>query len=134
MRSNGHTFRFLERVPIESTGPKIGKKFKELLKECGLKQPVNGIAASASEAFEIAGQVGYPLVIRPSYVPGGGAMEIVAGDARLRRYISEALVVSGESSVLLDRYLEGAVEVDVGAVSDRQSASSFGADQCAIRD
>ncbi|MDE0530805.1 MAG: carbamoyl-phosphate synthase large subunit [Albidovulum sp.] len=113
-----------EGVPILGTSPDAidlaedRDRFKRLLSEHGLRQPVNGIAASADEAFEIARRIGYPLVIRPSYVLGGRAMEIVTSDAQLRRYINEAVVVSGNSPVLLDRYLEGAVEVDVDAVSD----------------
>ena len=113
-------------IPILGTSPdsidlaEDRERFKKLLNDYGLRQPSNGIAKSASEAFEIARRVGYPLVIRPSYVLGGRAMEIVSDDAQLRRYIKEAVVVSGDSPVLLDRYLDGAVEVDVDAVSDRR--------------
>ncbi|MDB4254684.1 ATP-grasp domain-containing protein, partial [bacterium] len=81
-------------------------------------QPHNGIASTDEEAFEIAKDIGFPLVIRPSYVLGGRAMEIVRDQAQLERYISEAVVVSGDSPVLLDSYLSGAVEVDVDCLSD----------------
>ena len=121
-----------EGIPILGTSPDAidlaedRERFKSLLNENGLRQPVSGIAASPEEAFEIARQVGYPLVIRPSYVLGGRAMEIVTNDARLSRYIAEAVVVSGDSPVLLDRYLEGAVEIDVDAVSDQENVHVAG--------
>ncbi len=92
--------------------------FQKLLEDIALKQPANGIAKSAEEAEEIAGKIGYPLVIRPSYVLGGRAMEIVHDLSGLRRYMTEAVKVSGKSPVLLDRYLQDAIEVDVDAVSD----------------
>jgi carbamoyl-phosphate synthase large subunit len=113
-----------EGIPILGTTPDAidlaedRERFQSLLNRLGLKQPVNGIAHSPTEAFRIAAEVGYPLVIRPSYVLGGRAMEIVRDDAHLERYIREAVVVSGDSPVLLDSYLSGAVEVDVDALSD----------------
>ena len=94
------------------------ERFQQLLQELDLKQPVNGIAHSAEEARAIANRVGYPVVIRPSYVLGGRAMEIVRNDQDLERYMREAVVVSGTSPVLIDGYLSGAVEVDVDALSD----------------
>jgi carbamoyl-phosphate synthase large subunit len=111
-------------IPILGTSPDAidlaedRARFQQLLHELGLKQPVNGIAHSGDEAFEIAHRVGYPVVIRPSYVLGGRAMEIVRNDAELKRYINEAVVVSGSSPVLIDSYLSGAVEVDVDALCD----------------
>ena len=87
------------------TWPRTGKRFQELVTQLGLKQPHNGIAHSDAEALEIAAGIGFPLVIRPSYVLGGRAMEIVRDQANLERYISEAVVVSGDSPVLLDSYL-----------------------------
>ena len=94
------------------------ERFQELVQNLGLKQPHNGLAHSDEEALAIAGDIGFPLVIRPSYVLGGRAMEIVRDQAQLERYISEAVVVSGDSPVLLDHYLSGAVELDVDAISD----------------
>ena len=113
-----------EGIPILGTTPDAidlaedRERFQQLLNKLGLKQPVNGMARSRDEAFAIAAKVGYPLVIRPSYVLGGRAMEIVRDDAQLERYIREAVVVSGDSPVLLDSYLSGAIECDVDALSD----------------
>ena len=114
----------LEGIPILGTPPDAidlaedRERFKELLDALNLQQPINGIATSKSQALDIAQKVGYPLVIRPSYVLGGRAMEIVRDDAHLNRYISEAVIVSGDNPVLLDSYLTGAIEVDVDALSD----------------
>ncbi|MEM1277304.1 MAG: carbamoyl-phosphate synthase large subunit [Pseudomonadota bacterium] len=111
-------------IPILGTSPDAidlaedRERFQQLLQELELKQPVNGIAHSAEQAREIATRVGYPVVIRPSYVLGGRAMEIVRNDQELERYMREAVVVSGTSPVLIDGYLSGAVEVDVDALSD----------------
>ncbi|UWR27126.1 carbamoyl-phosphate synthase large subunit [Sulfitobacter sp. S223] len=113
-----------EGIPILGTTPDMidlaedRERFADLVQSLGLKQPHNGIAHSDAEAFEIAKDIGFPLVIRPSYVLGGRAMEIVRDQANLERYISEAVVVSGDSPVLLDSYLSGAVELDVDAISD----------------
>ncbi|MFN3664088.1 ATP-grasp domain-containing protein, partial [Yoonia sp.] len=111
-------------IPILGTTPDAidlaedRERFQQLVQKLGLKQPVNGIAHSDAEAFAIAQDIGFPLVIRPSYVLGGRAMEIVRDQAQLERYISDAVVVSGDSPVLLDSYLSGAVEVDVDCLSD----------------
>ena len=111
-------------IPILGTSPDAidlaedRERFQDLVNRLGLKQPVNGIAHSDAEALEIAADIGFPLVIRPSYVLGGRAMEIVRDQSQLERYISEAVVVSGDSPVLLDSYLSGAVEVDVDCLSD----------------
>ena len=111
-------------IPILGTSPDAidlaedRARFQKLLNDLGLRQPRNGIAHSGEEAFAIAAAVGYPVVIRPSYVLGGRAMEIVRNEVELRRYISEAVVVSGASPVLIDSYLSAAVEVDVDALSD----------------
>ena len=94
------------------------ERFQDLVNRLGLKQPVNGLASTDQEAFAIAEDIGFPLVIRPSYVLGGRAMEIVRDQAQLERYIAEAVVVSGDSPVLLDSYLSGAVEVDVDCLCD----------------
>ena len=111
-------------IPILGTTPDAidlaedRERFKQLVIDLGLKQPRNGIAHSDEEALAIANDIGFPLVIRPSYVLGGRAMEIVRDQANLERYISEAVVVSGDSPVLLDSYLSGAVELDVDALAD----------------
>ncbi len=113
-----------EGIPILGTTPDAidlaedRERFQKLLHQLGLTQPVNGTARSRDEAFKVAGEVGYPLVIRPSFVLGGRAMEIIRDDAQLERYIREAVQVSGTSPVLLDSYLSGAIEVDVDALSD----------------
>ena len=119
-------------IPILGTTPDAidlaedRERFQDLVNRLGLKQPVNGIAHSDAEAFGIAKRVGFPLVIRPSYVLGGRAMEIVRDQASLERYISDAVVVSGDSPVLLDSYLSGAVEVDVDALSDGEEVHVAG--------
>ncbi|KEO53045.1 carbamoyl-phosphate synthase large subunit [Thioclava pacifica] len=121
-----------EGIPILGTTPDAidlaedRERFQKLLNDLGLKQPVNGIAHSDAEAFEIAGRVGYPLVIRPSYVLGGRAMEIVRDLDQLKRYIRDAVVVSGDSPVLLDSYLAGAIEVDVDALCDGENVHVAG--------
>ncbi|MGC2413305.1 MAG: carbamoyl-phosphate synthase large subunit [Stellaceae bacterium] len=94
------------------------QRFQQLLRTLGLRQPDNGTAYSPAEAEAIAQEIGYPVVIRPSYVLGGRAMEIVHDAAGLSRYIRRAVNVSGTSPVLIDRYLQNAIEVDVDAVAD----------------
>jgi carbamoyl-phosphate synthase large subunit len=112
------------KVPILGTSPDAidlaedRDRFKALIDRLGLRQPRSGIARSAKEAKAIAAEIGFPLVIRPSYVLGGRAMEIVHDEAQLDRYIAEAVVVSGKSPVLIDSYLRDAIEVDVDAISD----------------
>jgi carbamoyl-phosphate synthase large subunit len=111
-------------IPILGTTPDAidlaedRERFQDLVNRLGLKQPNNGLARSDEEAFAIAAKIGFPLVIRPSYVLGGRAMEIVREMEGLKRYIRDAVVVSGDSPVLLDSYLSGAVEVDVDALCD----------------
>ncbi|MEM6422740.1 MAG: carbamoyl-phosphate synthase large subunit, partial [Pseudomonadota bacterium] len=111
-------------IPILGTPPDAidhaedRARFQQLLHDLGLRQPRNGLAHSREEALAIARTIGFPIVIRPSYVLGGRAMEIVRSEAELERYIREAVVVSGTSPVLLDSYLAGAVEVDVDALAD----------------
>jgi carbamoyl-phosphate synthase large subunit len=97
------------------------ERFQVLLQRLGLRQPENGTARSAIEAETIADRVGYPVVIRPSYVLGGRAMEIVHERAGLHRYMREAVRVSGESPVLIDHYLNDAIEVDVDCISDGET-------------
>ena len=121
-----------EGIPILGTTPDAidlaedRERFQTLVNDIGLKQPKNGIASSDAAALEIAGDIGFPLVIRPSYVLGGRAMEIVRDMAQLERYIKEAVVVSGDSPVLLDSYLSGAVECDVDALCDGQTVHVAG--------
>ena len=93
-------------------------RFKALIERLGLRQPRSGIARSGAEAKAVAAEIGFPLMIRPSYVLGGRAMEIVHDEPQLARYIAEAVVVSGKSPVLLDSYLRDAIEVDVDAIAD----------------
>ncbi|MGR3572413.1 carbamoyl-phosphate synthase large subunit, partial [Brevirhabdus sp.] len=113
-----------EGIPILGTTPDAidlaedRERFQDLVNRLGLKQPRNGIAHSDAEALEIAADIGFPLVIRPSYVLGGRAMEIVRDMDGLKRYIRDAVVVSGDSPVLLDSYLSGATEIDVDALCD----------------
>jgi len=94
------------------------ERFQGLITAAGLQQPPNRTARSADEALELAAAIGYPLVVRPSYVLGGRAMEIVYEESELAQYMNEAVKVSNESPVLLDRFLDDAVEVDVDAVCD----------------
>ena len=94
------------------------ERFQKLLQGLNLKQPENGIASSKNEAVEITEKIGFPVVIRPSYVLGGRAMEIVHNEEQLQKYINEAVSVSGDSPVLIDSFLKNAIEVDVDAISD----------------
>ena len=111
-------------IPILGTSPDAidlaedRDRFQKLLNTLTLKQPRNGIARSVEEAREIVKEIGYPVVIRPSYVLGGRAMEIVHSQSQFERYISQAVVVSGKSPVLIDSYLSDAIEVDVDCLSD----------------
>ncbi len=111
-------------VPIIGTSPDAidraedRERFQKLIEKLGLKQPPNSTVRSLNEAVAKAEQIGYPLVVRPSYVLGGRAMEIVYNEAELKRYIKSAVEVSNESPVLLDHYLNSAIEMDVDVVSD----------------
>ncbi|SMX25947.1 Carbamoyl-phosphate synthase large chain [Pelagimonas phthalicica] len=121
-----------EGIPILGTTPDAidlaedRERFQALVNQLGLKQPKNGIASTDAQALAIAEEIGFPLVIRPSYVLGGRAMEIVRDMAQLERYINEAVVVSGDSPVLLDSYLAGAVELDVDALCDGENVHVAG--------
>lgn len=120
----------LERagVPIVGTTPdsidiaEDRERFQKLLHELGLKQPPNRTARTEEQAVALANEIGYPLVVRPSYVLGGRAMEIVHGDKDLERYMREAVKVSEKSPVLLDRFLDDAIEVDVDCIADGSDA------------
>ena len=94
------------------------ERFQALLQTLGLKQPLNRTARDPESAIVLARDIGYPLVVRPSYVLGGRAMDIVHGESELRRYMTEAVKVSNDSPVLLDRFLDHAIEVDVDALCD----------------
>ncbi|SDE68165.1 carbamoyl-phosphate synthase large subunit [Kordiimonas lacus] len=114
-------------IPILGTSPDAidlaedRERFQELVEKLGLKQPSNGLARSHEEAIKVADRVGYPVLIRPSYVLGGRAMEIVYDQEGLDRYIAEAVHVSGDSPVLIDGFLKDAIEVDVDALSDGEN-------------
>ena len=94
------------------------ERFQKILKDLNLKQPPNRTARTSEEAIKLAQEIGYPLVVRPSYVLGGRAMEIVHEQEDLERYMREAVKVSHDSPVLLDRFLNDAIEVDIDAISD----------------
>ena len=119
----------LERagVPIIGTTPEAidraedREKFQQMVQRLNLKQPPNETVRSTDEALSAARDIGYPLVVRPSYVLGGRAMEIVYGESELSRYMREAVQVSNDSPVLLDHFLNAAIEVDIDAVSDGKS-------------
>jgi carbamoyl-phosphate synthase large subunit len=111
-------------VPIIGTTPDMidaaedRERFQKLLQDLGLKQPPNRTARTEEDAIRLAAEIGYPLVVRPSYVLGGRAMEIVHEQKDLERYMRDAIKVSNDSPVLLDRFLNDATEVDVDALSD----------------
>ena len=111
-------------VPIIGTTPDMidaaedRERFQKMINELGLLQPPNRTARTETDAIRLAAEIGYPLVVRPSYVLGGRAMEIVREEADLQRYMREAVKVSNDSPVLLDRFLNDAIEVDVDAISD----------------
>jgi carbamoyl-phosphate synthase large subunit len=114
-------------APIIGTSPdsidlaEDRERFQKLLERLDLKQPPNATARSVEEAVNSAKELGYPLVVRPSYVLGGRAMEIVINEEGLRRYMKEAVSVSNDSPVLLDRFLDDAVEMDVDAIYDGET-------------
>jgi len=112
-------------VPIIGTSPdsidlaEDRERFQQLVERLGLLQPPNRTARNAEQALALAHEIGYPLVVRPSYVLGGRAMEVVHSDADLSRYIRDAVKVSNDSPVLLDRFLDNAVEVDIDVIADK---------------
>ena len=113
-----------EGVPIIGTSPDAidraedRERFQQMIQNLGLKQPSNAIVRSTEEALTVAEEVGYPLVVRPSYVLGGRAMEIVYNVNELKTYMTEAVQASDDAPVLLDHFLNAAIEVDIDAVSD----------------
>ena len=112
------------KIPILGTSPDAidlaedRQRFQKLLQKLNLRQPENGTAKKIDEAETVATAIGYPVVIRPSYVLGGRAMEIVHDSASLKRYMTQAVKVSGKNPVLIDRYLQDAIEIDVDALAD----------------
>jgi carbamoyl-phosphate synthase large subunit len=116
-----------EGVPIIGTSPdsidraEDRERFKDLLDLLDLRQPPNGIARSAEEAVTIASRIGYPVLLRPSYVLGGRAMEIVHDEEGLRQYLAQAVQASEEKPVLIDKFLEDAIEIDVDAIADGET-------------
>jgi carbamoyl-phosphate synthase large subunit len=94
------------------------ERFADLVRKLGLRQPANATARTEEQALRLAKEVGYPLVVRPSYVLGGRAMEVVFAEEDLKTYMTDAVRVSNDSPVLLDRFLDQAIEVDVDAVCD----------------
>jgi len=119
-------------VPILGTKPdsidlaEDRERFAQLVEKLGLKQPANGLARSREEALQVASRIGYPVLLRPSYVLGGRGMEVVDGPEQLDHYIATAVQVSGRSPVLIDRYLRDAIEVDVDAISDGSEVAVTG--------
>ncbi len=119
-------------VPILGTSPdsidlaEDRERFAKLVQQLGLKQPANGIARSRDEALRVAERIGYPVLLRPSYVLGGRGMEVVDGPQQLDHYIATAVAVSGNSPVLIDRYLRDAIEVDVDAICDGNDVTVAG--------
>jgi carbamoyl-phosphate synthase large subunit len=111
-------------VPIIGTTPdsidlaEDRERFQQMLNKLGLRQPPNRTATSVEQAVDLAQEIGYPLVVRPSYVLGGRAMDVVHGEKELRRYMRDAVKVSNDSPVLLDRFLDHAIEVDIDAICD----------------
>lgn len=95
------------------------ERFEKILRQLDIKQPPNGIARSYQEALEVARRINYPVVVRPSYVLGGRAMEIVYSDAELERYMTYAVQIEPDHPILIDKFLENAVEVDVDAIADQ---------------
>jgi len=102
------------------------QRFEAICQELGIRQPRNGLARSYGEALAVAEQIGYPVVVRPSYVLGGRGMEVVYSDQELENYISKAILIEPDHPILIDQFLEGAIEVDVDAIADQQGQVTIG--------
>src|SRR5208337_2242040 len=115
-------------VPILGTSPDAidraedRERFNAMVARLGLRQPEGVLARSLEDAIAGASKVGYPVLIRPSYVLGGRAMEVIPNEEELRRYVTQALQASERHPLLIDRYLQGAIEVDVDAIADGEMA------------
>jgi len=114
--------KILGTSPISIDLAEDREEFTNILKELNIRQPLNGIARNQNEAESVAKDIGFPLVVRPSYVLGGRAMEIVKDENELSRYISEAVKVSPDHPILLDQYLNNAIEIDVDALCDSEGS------------
>ena len=102
------------------------ERFELVLRQLGIQQPENGMARSYLDALHVANRIGYPVVVRPSYVLGGRAMEIVYSDAELERYMTYAVLVEPDHPILIDKFLENAIEVDVDAIADASGMVTIG--------
>jgi carbamoyl-phosphate synthase large subunit len=120
------------QAPIWGTSPdsidiaEDRERFGQILEQLGIRQPANGIARNAEEALGVASQIGYPVVVRPSYVLGGRAMEIVYSDTDLKRYMQLAVEATPDRPILVDQFLEDAIEVDVDALADHTGTVTIG--------
>ena len=117
-RSAGVRTRILGTSPDSIDAAEDRDRFQAILRELNIRQPANGVARSYADAKRVAAKIGYPVVVRPSYVLGGRGMEIVYSERELERYMSEEVVVESEHPVLIDRFLINATEVDVDALAD----------------
>ncbi len=114
--------KILGTSPISIDLAEDREEFTKILEELSIRQPLNGIARNQTEALTVSKKIGFPLVVRPSYVLGGRAMEIVKDENELSRYISEAVKVSPDHPILLDQYLNNAIEIDVDALCDSEGS------------
>jgi len=114
--------KILGTSPVSIDLAEDREEFTKILEELNIRQPLNGIARNLNEAQEVAKKIGFPLVVRPSYVLGGRAMEIVKDENELSRYITEAVKVSPDHPILLDQYLNNAIEIDVDALCDSEGS------------
>ena len=114
--------KILGTSPISIDLAEDREEFTKILQELDIRQPLNGIARNKEEAHQVAKSIGFPLVVRPSYVLGGRAMEIVKNEDELSKYMFEAVKVSPDHPILLDQYLNNAIEIDVDALCDAKGS------------